>query len=297
MAKASSRSPGSKAKRAGLVVPQRSDSQAEPSGIRGFRALGSSRQKEARDNESVSNAVKNFVNHIEEMAGGPTASPEDIDAAVKRHVKKSSKTAVAGDKHHALGSDVVSLCDEVTNETVLRNSGVPDEADALAEELIANSEVSTKLKVFLLNKILEFYSTNMVTTTIVPNEDNISLAEVFELLSKLPAKELERAGASLAKKAAKWEGVPTVAPELYKDRKASEELVDFLRRAYGERGLLTGRLMTPHLDILDRPLADAVRSYNSHHGSLPDDINLPQKYEHSDRTTPRKQQRKQAGPR
>ena len=85
--------------------------------------------------------------------------------------------------------------------------------------------------------------------------------------------------------------MPKRAPELYQDRQASEELPEFLRRVYGQAGLLNGQLMTVHFDILDPPLAAAIRGYVGHYGALPDDINLPAKFERADKGTPRKQKR------
>lgn len=103
------------------------------------------------------------------------------------------------------------------------------------------------------------------------------LKQVFAIISKLPAGELERLVSSSQKKLDKWAGVPSVAPELYRDRRASEDLPSFLRRVYAAAGHLDGRLTRVHLDVLDPPLGMAIREWVSRHGSLPEDINLPAK--------------------
>ena len=147
--------------------------------------------------------------------------------------------------------------------------------DDLREEIIENIVSNISHDVIIIRKMNNDENRNAV------------LKDLFSLASRLPTQELERLLASISKKSAKWEGIPTSAPELYSDRKASEELPDFLRRVYGSRDLLDGRLMTSHLDIIDRPLANAVRSYISHFGALPDDINIGTKFERSDRLPPR----------
>jgi len=107
------------------------------------------------------------------------------------------------------------------------------------------------------------------------NRKNI-LKRAFDILSDLPTGEIERITASAEKRLEKWgNDIPKAAPELYQDRPASEGLPDFLRRVYGSRGYLNGKMTTAHLDIIDTPVARAIRSWVEHHGNLPENIVLP----------------------
>jgi len=109
---------------------------------------------------------------------------------------------------------------------------------------------------------------------------NAIIESAFNALAALPTGEVQRLLQTIEKRREKWSGaIPIEAPELYRDRQAKEDLPTFLRRVYGARGLLDGSLTKAHLDILDPSLADGVRAWISHHGSLPDDIDLPSKFE------------------
>lgn len=104
------------------------------------------------------------------------------------------------------------------------------------------------------------------------------LRRVFAIFSELPTGEIRRIADTAEKRLEKWPAdVPKSAPELYQQRPASEDLPSFLRRVYGQNGFLNGSLTTAHLDIIDPAVARAIRSWVEHHGSLPDDINLPNK--------------------
>lgn len=92
----------------------------------------------------------------------------------------------------------------------------------------------------------------------------------------LPSGEVARLSTTAEKKLEKWgNGILKVLPELYRDRPAREKLLPYLRRALRDRGLLSGKLTTAHLDVLDSALASAIRSHEKQQGPLPQDINLP----------------------
>lgn len=110
------------------------------------------------------------------------------------------------------------------------------------------------------------------------DEHQLQLQRVYEAVSGLPTGEIERLANTALKRKKKWSGgVPTMAPELFAERPANENLPDFIRRVYGEAGHLTGSLNTAHLDIIDPQLSRAIRNWIDHHGDLPEDINLPNK--------------------
>lgn len=104
------------------------------------------------------------------------------------------------------------------------------------------------------------------------------LEQLFNDIAKLPDGEIERLRVSVDKKVLKWEGLPTQAPELFKERCVSETLPQFLERVYANRGWLDGRLTRAHLAVLDPQLGTAVSNWINHHGLLPRGINLPFKY-------------------
>jgi len=103
-----------------------------------------------------------------------------------------------------------------------------------------------------------------------------ALFELNTAASHLPSGEVERLASTGSNKAEKWTGeIPKVLPEKFRKRPADEQIVDYLRRALGERGILNGQFSNAHLAVLDKPCADAVRNHVQRYGNLPADINLP----------------------
>lgn len=94
------------------------------------------------------------------------------------------------------------------------------------------------------------------------------LSRAFNLLQQLPTGEIFRAIDVLERKVLNWDGVIKQAPELFRDRKASEKLPAFLTRVYVRPGYLNGKMTIAHLSVLDSALGAAVRAWISHHGEL-----------------------------
>lgn len=108
----------------------------------------------------------------------------------------------------------------------------------------------------------------------------IQLKRAFDIISKLPAGEVERLADTAEKKLKKWpEDILKEAPELFQERPRNEEVPEFLNRVYRVPGHLNGNLTTAHFDVIDPPLATAVRSWIRNKAPLPADIIVPKKVE------------------
>lgn len=69
-------------------------------------------------------------------------------------------------------------------------------------------------------------------------------------------------------------GDPELSPPKYVNRKPSDDVFSFLRREYGDRGLLKGYLTRARLRLYDATLVDVL--YNAIRSTpLPPDINIP----------------------